>query len=201
MSANPLNEPGQDRRSQRTEQALIDALITLLAVKHYDAITIKDIVDQANVGRSTFYAHYQTKDDLLKSGFERALDMLLQHIVLNAADQNLRLDTTPLFRHAHEHYELFRSLAWGSGFGLITWEGHASLSAKLQENFSADLSDGQMPSVPLPILSYYVAGSVLILLKWWLENKMPCSPEEMDGIFQRLAMPGINATLGYLGDQ
>jgi AcrR family transcriptional regulator len=185
----------QDRRSQRTRQALIDALISLLAVKHYDAISIKDIVDQANVGRSTFYAHYQTKDDLLKSGFERVLDMLLQHITLSETNQNLNLDTTPLFRHAQSHYELYRTLAWGSGFELITMEGHAMLSAKLLQRLSKFVPGRVELSVPLPILSYSLAGSLLILLKWWLDNKMLYSPERMDEIFQRLVMPGIRDTL------
>src|SRR5512136_644001 len=94
----------EDRRSQRTQQALMEALIALLAVKHYDEISINDIIDRANVGRSTFYAHYQTKDDLLKSSFERVLDMLIQHIQFNEADQDLQLDTTPLFQHAKGHY-------------------------------------------------------------------------------------------------
>ena len=76
----------QDRRTQRTQQTLFDALIDLLKVKHYDAISVKDIIEKANVGRSTFYAHYQTKDDLLKSGFERVLDMLLDQVVFDETD-------------------------------------------------------------------------------------------------------------------
>ena len=68
----------QDRRTQRTQQTLLDALMALLQVRHYDAITVKDIIEKANVGRSTFYAHYQTKEDLLKSGFERVLEMLVE---------------------------------------------------------------------------------------------------------------------------
>ena len=92
-----MTQQRQDRRSQRTQQALMDALIALLAVKRYDEISINDIIDRANVGRSTFYAHYQAKDDLLKSGFERVLDMLIHQISFGEADQDLRLDTTPLF--------------------------------------------------------------------------------------------------------
>jgi AcrR family transcriptional regulator len=195
----PIVKKSSDRRSQRTRQALIDALIALLAVKQYDAISIKDIVDRANVGRSTFYAYYQTKDDLLKSGFERALDMLLQHIVFSETNQDLSLDTTPLFHHAQGHYDLYRTLAWGSGFELITFEGHAALRAKLIERLSRFVPETVEPSVPLPILSYSLAGSLLILLKWWLDNKMPYSPERMDEIFQELVMPGIRDMLGLNG--
>jgi AcrR family transcriptional regulator len=186
----------QDRRSQRTQQALIEALVALLAVKSYDEISINEIVDRANVGRSTFYAHYQAKDDLLKSGFERALDMLIRHISFSEVDQDLRLDTTPFFRHAKGHYELYRTLVWGSGFELLVKDGHAALSAKFQESFSLLLSGRQEPAIPLAVLSYSMAGTLLILLKWWLDNKMPYSPEDMDGFFQQLAMPSARNILG-----
>ncbi len=185
-----------DRRSQRTQQALIDALLTLLAEKHYDEISINEIVDRANVGRSTFYAHYQTKDELLKSGFGRALDLLAQHVIVGGSDQPVRLDTTPLFQHAQGHYDLYRTLVWGTGFELLTRDGHAALSARLQERLAPLLVGKPEPSVPLPILSYAVAGTLLILLKWWLDHKMPYPPERMDAYFQQLAMPGARKVLG-----
>jgi AcrR family transcriptional regulator len=195
---NEITIKGEDRRSQRTRQALIEALITLLSDKHYDSISIKDIVDQANVGRSTFYAHFQTKDDLLKSGFERALDMLLRDIIISGANQNLQLDTTPLFQHAQGHYELYRTLIWGSGLNLLIQDGHTALSAKLQERLSQLISEKQDLTVPLPVLSYVMAGSLLILLKWWLDHKMPYPPEQMDEIFHQLVMPGIRASLAMI---
>jgi AcrR family transcriptional regulator len=186
----------QDRRSQRTQQALMDALIALLAVKRYDEISINDIIDRANVGRSTFYAHYQTKDDLLKSGFERVLDMLTHHISFSETYQGLQMDTTPFFRHAKGHYELYRSLVWGSGFEVLTKDGHATLSAKFQESFTLLLSGKPDPAIPLAVLSYSMAGSLLILLKWWLDNKMPYSPEYMDEIFQQLVMSSARNVSG-----
>ncbi len=191
-----MTEQRLDRRSQRTQQALMDALIALLAVKSYNEISINDIIDRANVGRSTFYAHYQAKDDLLKSGFERALDMLIHHISFGEADQGLRLDTTLFFRHAQGHYEIYRTLVWGSGFDVLTKDGHAALSAKFQESFSLFLSGRPEPSIPLAVISYSMAGTLLILLKWWLDNKMPYSPEYMDEIFQQLVMSSARNILG-----
>jgi AcrR family transcriptional regulator len=186
-----MDQQRQDRRSRRTQQALMEALLELLAVKNYDEISINDIVERANVGRSTFYAHYQDKDDLLRNGFERALDLLIQHVSFGIADQDLQLDATPLFLHAKGHYELYRTLAWGSGFNVLTKNGHAALSAKFYEVFTLVLSGKPEPPVPLDILSYSLAGNLLILLKWWLDNKMPYSPEYMNSIFQQLTMPSI----------
>lgn len=185
-----------DRRSQRTQQALIEALLALLAEKHYDEISIYEIVDRANVGRSTFYAHYQSKDELLKSGFERALNLLIDHVRVDVSNQEVQLDTTPLFRHAQGHYDLFRTLAWGSGLQVITGDGHEALSAKLQERLAQAFAARSEPSIPLPIVACSLAGTLLILLKWWLDHKMPYPPERMDTFFQHLAMPGAQRILG-----
>ncbi len=191
-----MDQQKQDRRSRRTRQALVEALLALLTAKNYDEISINDIVERANVGRSTFYAHYQDKDDLLRDGFERALDILIQHVSFGEADQDLQLDTTPLFRHAKGHFELYKTLVWGSGFDVLTRDGHATLSAKFQERFKLHLSGKPEPAIPMAVLCHSMSGTLLILLKWWLDNKMPYTPEYMDEIFQRLIMPGARNILG-----
>lgn len=196
MSTKMIAHMTADRRTQKTRQALIEALLDLMTVKHYDAISVKDIIEKANVGRSTFYAHYQTKADLLKGGFERVLDLLLDQIVFDETGRSLTLDTTPLFRHAQGHAKLFRTLAWGSGFELITMQGQAALSEKFAQHLSPFVSKVEPPAVPLSVVAYSLAGSILLLLKWWLENDMPNSPEVMDGIVQQLIMPGVHSTLG-----
>ena len=193
-----MTEQEQDRRALRTQQALINALLELLSTRHYDKITVQDIVEHANVGRATFYSHYQNKDDLLKSGFERILDTLVQQIVSFEKDQCL-FDTSMLFHHAQGHYELYRTLIWGSGLELLTKEGHAALSKKIEDRFTLLLKGRQPPTIPLPVLSYSMAGSLLIMLKWWLDNKMPYSPERMDEIFQQLVMSGVRTVSGLTG--
>lgn len=62
-----------DRRVQRTRQLLQNALSELILEKAYEKITVQDVIDRANVGRSTFYAHFQDMDKLLLSGFEPLL--------------------------------------------------------------------------------------------------------------------------------
>ncbi|MBA4383809.1 MAG: hypothetical protein C0410_03670 [Anaerolinea sp.] len=193
-----MSQQAPDRRSQRTQQALIEALIAMLSIKHYDAISIQDIVEKANVGRSTFYAHYQTKDDLLITGFGRVLDMLLGFVVLSESNNHLELDTTALFQHASGHYDLYKTLAWGSGLDILTRDGHNTLNLKIHERLSQLMTGKDISSVSLSILSYHLAGSLLLLLKWWLDNKMPNSPEQMNETVQQLVMPGIRSTLGFV---
>jgi AcrR family transcriptional regulator len=198
MSENLVDRPNasdEDRRSKRSEQALIDALIELMAVKTYDSISIKEIVEKANVGRSTFYAHYQTKDDLVKSGFERILDGTLQHMTLSNDGRNLMVDTTMLFQHAQGHYYLFKTLMWGSGFEILTKDELNILNEKMRQRLSQFFPDENKLSVPLNVLSIFLSGNLLILLKWWLDNKMPFPPEKMNDMFQVLVMPGIKSAL------
>jgi AcrR family transcriptional regulator len=187
-------EDKQDRRTQRTVEALIHALLALMESKHYDAISVQDIVQQANVGRSTFYAHFENKDALLIGGFSHLLDHLVEEMRLNKAGQ-VAFAPVLLFRHAYGHYEVYRTLLWGSGFELLMQDGHAAFSEKIEARLAALLPDAE-PAVPLPVVASTLAGSLLILVKWWLDNNMPCSSDEMNEIFQRLVMPGVRGAMG-----
>ena len=62
-----MKQPMTDRRTRRTYQALRHALVDLMERKNYDAITVQELLDQADVGRSTFYNHFYDKDDFLSS--------------------------------------------------------------------------------------------------------------------------------------
>jgi AcrR family transcriptional regulator len=188
-----------DRRSRRSQQALIEALIDLMASKPYDSISIKEIVDRANVGRSTFYAHYQTKDDLVKSGFERLLDETVKNIVLDKNNQDLNVDVTGVFQHAAGHYPIYKTLMWGTGYRILTIDEHNVFSEKLTQRLTLLFMDASKIDVPMDVLGVFFSGNLLILLRWWLDNKMPYPPEKMNELFQKLVMPGIKSVLEILG--
>lgn len=185
-----MNE--SDRRTRRTRELLIHALLELIETRHYDQISVQDIVERADVGRSTFYAHYDNKDALLMGGFEHLLEMLVRQIQRDAAGL-LTFETAMLFEHAHGHYEIYRTLLWGTGFELLIKDGHTALSEKIETRLCELRFASNENLVPLPVLACSLAGGLLVLLKWWLDNKMPYPPECMNEIFQQLVMTGLKS--------
>jgi AcrR family transcriptional regulator len=179
-------ENKNDRRSQRTRHLLGEALVTLIREKDYSTITVSDIVERANVGRSTFYAHYEDKDALLVSQLERVIDVLSQRIP--NTDELPYFPSLGLFRHVGEQYELYKMLVWTPGIDVLIKQMRRSLSERVEEGLA---KSGRHFDVPLPILANFIVGSFLTLLQWWLENKRIQSPDQMDEIFRKLALSGF----------
>jgi AcrR family transcriptional regulator len=185
-----------DRRSQRTRQLLNDALLALLMERRYELITVQDIIDRANVGRSTFYAHYEDKEDLLISNFEHMLDALNEHLQHSETGGQRLLPTLELFRHVQEHRYLYKAIVGGRGMELLTRRGQAYFSDRIEQQLRTVTTQPHTPTMPLPFISNYVAGAFVTMLKWWLDNNMPYSPERMDEMFQLLVMTGVRAAVG-----
>lgn len=191
-----------DRRVQRTRQLLNRALMALIVEKGYESITVQDIIDRANLGRSTFYAHYQDKDDLLLSGMEEVVHSLVYDVENPVeAEGGMRegrriLSSLPIFRHAQEEYDLHKAIIGEGGIDVIMKSIRDHLSSHIQEQIEGLVPEGQSPSVPPPVMANYLAGSLLTLLTWWLDNDMPYPPERMAGMFQELAMPGVWGLIG-----
>lgn len=190
---NVQNRP--DRRSQRTRQLLSNALIALMLEKPYHDITVQEIVERANVGRSTFYAHYQSKDDLLPSEGGRLIEELSHTLGLEQMKPNQLLPSLELFHHAQQFYPLYRAVIWQQGLDVVYKSVQDVLSQSVQNRLDS-LINQQKSSVSFTLLSNYVASTFLTLLKWWLDNHMSYSPERMDELFQQLVMPGVTIALG-----
>lgn len=178
----------QDRRSQRTQHLLSAAFVQLLREKSYGAITVSDIIERANVGRSTFYSHYQDKDDLFVNELDRVIELLNEQTP-NQEDLPF-FPSLGLFKHVGQEYELYKALLWTPGIDLLIKHLQTSLSHRIEQNLQKKQRDF---SVPLPILANFISGSFLTLLKWWLENKMSYSAEAMDVMFKTLTLRGIEA--------
>ncbi|MFF9819469.1 TetR/AcrR family transcriptional regulator [Streptomyces sp. NPDC014006] len=180
-----------DRRIRRTRQALLQALFQLMVEKGYEGVTIQDIIDRADVGRSTFYNHYSNKDDLLKDGFANLRSLVDQPPPNATAVPNrgpLRF-SLPFLRHIQEQGDLARAVFTRGGLRPVL---------KHIEGLLADVVRDEIPSttsgaVPGEAVVRFIVASHLACLEWWLTETPQSTPEEIDEIFRTLTRPGVEA--------
>ena len=185
-----------DRRSQRTQRVLHEALMALMQEKRYDDITVQDIIDRANVGRSTFYAHYQDKEDLMTSGLMHLMQIMSGLVGAPSKTGETRMfPTQELYEHVQENHNLFRGMVRGRGLELFFEKGQEYWSQKLTADLKARIPQGNQPTVPIEVMAQFLAGTFVTMLRWWLDNKMPYTPKEMDEMLQKLVTPTIEACL------
>lgn len=193
-----MAERKSDRRVQRTRQLCQEALISLILEKRYDKITVQDIIDQANVGRSTFYAHFQDKEDLLVSWFGTFSEDLIAHIESTLHQEEVEghlIHSLTFFRHAEMHHELYRAVFEGGGADVLIENGQRHMAANIQQHLDTLVPDGQSLAVPLPVITTFLAGALLSVLVWWLDNERPYTADEINAMFYQLSMSGILAAL------
>lgn len=194
-----MKQDKQDRRSQRTRRLVSTAMMELLAEKRYEAITVQDILDRAGIGRTTFYSHYYDKEDVQSSLMEQMLETLNRQLSQRDAGQGI-LPSLELFQHAQQQSQQFQAVARGHA-GESLWEMMQNALGRIIERaLTSAGAETSSASVPLTVVSSYLGGAFLNLLKWWLKAGMPYAPEEMDRIFRQLALPGLWATLERKSD-
>jgi AcrR family transcriptional regulator len=184
-----------DRRARRTRALLQQAHLELILKKGYDATTIQDICDAADVGRSTFYAHYRSKDDLRRSSFEHLRTLLVERqagalaSTVEGEERRLAFSLT-LFEHAREHVQLYRALVGTRGGTL----GLATIRKILTELVHMELGTAANTSTADPqreLIVQYVVGAYMALLTWWLDRGAKVPPERMDAMFRHMTNHGI----------
>lgn len=187
-----------DRRAARTRKALHQALMTLILRTGYAAITVQDIIDEADVGRSTFYAHYTGKEDLLRSGFQflRAELADAQRAAYagtdGSRDEPLGFSLA-LFEHASGYTDVYRALVGGRGGAVAVNEIRQILSQLVRKELSAVRDDG---AVSRELVVQFTVGAFLTVLTWWLERKPGLPPPQVDAMFRRLVLNGIGPSRG-----
>ncbi len=190
-----MNHPKDDRRSRRTRQLLGDAMVELMLEKRFDDITVQDILDRADIGRSTFYTHYTDKESLLMSLIERVIHQLEEYTIQAGDNYHGLLPSLELFRHVQGHRRLMQAFVWGKAANIYTHDLQRKLSLFIEQNLRSLFGDEAAFSMPLTVLATYVASTFLMLLRWWFDEDMHHTPEQMDEIFQKLVMPSIQGAM------
>ena len=189
----PVHTRRADRRVQKTQQSLRDALVALMREKNYDSIVIKEILDRANVGRSTFYAHFLDKDDLLVNGIHDMLAVPTDgRPDARTPHERLLWFSLPIFEYHDRHRR-----AGGAGMGV---KGravmHEHLRRVLAELMANDLIHRfgrrrSVVAVPPALLAQYVASTFILVLNWWIESRSPLTARDVDALFHALVLPTL----------
>ena len=185
----------QDRRTRRTERILREALHSLILEKGYDAVTVQDITNRADVGRSTFYAHFDNKDKLHLSAFDAVRRSMLDDGKETETSRNkgdFKINTLPLFRHAAEHHRIRRALASKACCDLFLKNMHRQVRDLFLEELQNSLPNEQKDSPETKAAAHFYASSLVAMLTFWLDTNLQFSPEEMNELFRKLPLQGVN---------
>ena len=187
--------PGEkplDRRVQRTRKLLRDALMALILENGYDAVTIQDITNRANLGRATFYLHYRDKEELLLSSLQEIFDELVATVERDMPGLSmLNDDNLPglvAFQHAAAHRDLYRVMLSGQAAAKVEHRIRDYLAEVIKRRIIALVPEDKLP-VPVDLLAQHYAGSMLALIEWWLGHDMPYTVEYMAQTLRRLTGP------------
>lgn len=156
-----------DRRTQKTKKFLAEALMALIIEKGYDAVTIQDIIDRANVGRSTFYSHYESKDQLLIGNIN------FQDELINAPlddDKNYPMGINLAFLFTREYLNLSKAML-GTRSSDILFNHFTDICAhKIIAYYKVRFSKRKDQDVLRYKAEAAAAGVIRMLFKWLEEG-------------------------------
>src|SRR6202162_4384683 len=198
--------PKPDQRIRRTCERLGSALLALILEKPIDDVTVQEVLDRAGVGRSTFYLHYRDKDDLLLSQLEKFLETMSTALSIRKEESHRVVPVAELFAHIGNQNKLYRALADSSRlhdfFDLAQGYFARGIEQRLKESkrlsnlhvSNPHLSNPRLSRLPqreLGARASALAGSMLSLLRWWLDRGEKESSHAMDELFHRMGVAGL----------
>ncbi len=186
-----------DPRVKRTIKLLGDTLMTLIVEKGYEAVTIQDITDRAEVSRTTFYLHFADKEELLFESVRAMYDDLMRAAHMLDFSDEAHLESALCdpadFEHVKRYlafYKVMLSERGSMGFFLRVLD---YLAEMMQQSIAGA---GMPPRVPLPIVAHLAAGAEIAIMTWWVRNDMPYTPEAMAKFLYQAQMYGVWWALG-----
>lgn len=178
-----------DRRQRKTREAIFNAFIALLSKKDFSQITVGEIIEKADVGRATFYSHFETKDFLLKELCEELFCHIFdsareekgnhRHIFDCDAPESVFLH---LFLHLQKNDNNILELLSSQNNELFLRYFRSNLE-RLAENQKVLFAPRKNEKIPERFWIRHIASTFVDTLKWWVENGMKESAEEITDIF------------------
>ncbi|MEO8102677.1 MAG: TetR/AcrR family transcriptional regulator [Betaproteobacteria bacterium] len=190
VAQDELKKP--DRRVHRSRRTLHEALLALTVERGYDAVTVQQVLDRAEVARSTFYAHFRDKEDLLLAGFQEMRGALPGNLfaVVGAGHSGYPDFGLALFRHIDAQRALAKAFL-GSTAGNIVYNHLRNILVVETREWLSTCKIKVAKGIPPELVVQHVAGSLFALLTWWVDHDFPHTPEKMGTISQQLIIAGL----------
>ncbi|HEY69183.1 MAG TPA: TetR/AcrR family transcriptional regulator [Anaerolineae bacterium] len=171
-----------ERRRRRSRIRLQEAALALVLEEGYDAVTIQDITDRADLARGTFYTHFRDKEDIIGSVILEGVEAAYRYARERRADHPPpRLEYyyyLNIFKHAQGNRDLFRVMLGGQGSAFLTHRAQQFLTTQVMEDIQSPMLFSEF-DLPPEILAQILTGAVSRLVIWWLETPNTYSPEQM----------------------
>lgn len=175
-----INMPKKlDRRVQRTQQALGTALVDLILEMGYDSITIKELTQRAEIGYATFFRHFKTKDDLLMYVLQSVLQDLGE---MTSNDMSPYEQAEVMFQYIADNSRIYRVLVNIPRDSELVSAIYKVIETPIKQEFVARDED----RIPMDVAVNHIVTSILELIRWWLDNDLCYSVEQMATIQSEL---------------
>lgn len=181
-----------DRRQRKTKDAIFKALINLLSKKSFSSVTVGEIIQQADVGRATFYAHFETKDFLLK---ELCVELFEHVFNANKRENGNNLNIFKceekdgvflhLFKHIKKNDNNIGKLLSSKNNDLFLEYFKNGVREMVKKNIN-EFKDKKPSMVPNEFWVNHITCTYIETLRWWLNNKMKQTPEEITEYFMQV---------------
>ena len=180
-----------DARARRTRQRLSEAFLGLLQEKAIEDVTVQDVLDRAEVGRSTFYLHYRDKNDLLLSQLEFFLETMSTMLIVRKEQSHRVVPVAEMFAHIASAKKFYRLLGdagrLNDFFDLAQGYFERGIEVRLRESKRLP----KLSQRELAARASALAGSLFSLLRWWLDRGAIEPAEKMDELFHRMVWNGL----------
>lgn len=190
-----MGDEKEDRRVQRTKDLLRRSFIQLIREKGYDAVTIQDITGKANLGRTTFYLHYQSKDDLL---LDHHLVDHFQFVQMTADEllaEQYPQSYTKFLNRISDSKNVYVAITRGRDAEIIMRGVREQMTRDLREVLSEAFPSVE-PAIPLDALISYIVGAQLTFIDWWMITRNTYTSEEVATILHRLQRVAVRDAYG-----
>ncbi|MBP3852809.1 MAG: TetR/AcrR family transcriptional regulator, partial [Erysipelotrichaceae bacterium] len=179
-----VQEESMDRRQKRTRQSIFDAFTHLLETKNYSQITVQEIIDEANIGRSTFYSHFETKDELLKSICAEIFDHVFAEDLkkedthdFSGRDKNMEAEITHILYHLQDNSRYIKRILSSESGDILMWY----FKGYLEKVFEGEL-DRMDTKIPKDYVLNHMICDFAETVRWWMKHDQ-YTPEQVAGFF------------------